>query len=67
MLLLPHQPPGHPPWLLHLSFTSVRQLTDTVGAFIDGWNDHSRPSAWTKNADEILGKIQQAKTKKRLL
>lgn len=22
------------------SFTSVRQLTDTIGAFIDHWNDH---------------------------
>src|ERR1022692_3082552 len=45
------------------SFTSVRQLTETIGTFIDHWNDHPRPFAWTKDADEILGKIQQAKTK----
>lgn len=45
------------------SFTSVRQLTDTIGAFIDTWNDHPRPFAWTKDADEILGKIQRAKAK----
>jgi len=45
------------------SFTSVRQLTDTISAFIDQWNDHARPFAWTKDADEILGKIERAKTK----
>ena len=45
------------------SFTSVRQLTDTIGAFIDHWNDHPHPFAWTKDADEILDKISRAKTK----
>ena len=45
------------------SYTSVRQLTQTIGAFIDSWNDHPRPFAWTKDADEILGKIHRAKTK----
>jgi transposase len=45
------------------SFTSVRQLTDTIDAFIDQWNDHARPFAWTKDAHEILGKIERAKTK----
>ena len=49
------------------SFTSVRQLTDTIGAFIDGWNDHPHPFAWTKDADEILTKIGRAKTKRTLL
>jgi len=45
------------------SFTSVRQLTHTIGAFIDNWNDHPRPFAWTKDADEILASINRAKTK----
>jgi transposase len=45
------------------SCTSVRQLTATIGAFIDHWNDHPRPFAWTKDAEEILGKIRRAKTK----
>ena len=45
------------------SYTSVRQLTQTIGAFIDGWNDHPQPFAWTKDADGILSKIQRAKTK----
>ena len=45
------------------SFTSVRQLTDTIGAFIDDWNDYPRPFAWTKDAEEILASIRRAKTK----
>jgi transposase len=45
------------------SFTSVRQLTDAIGAFIDQWNDHPHPFAWTKDADEILASISAARTK----
>jgi len=45
------------------SFTSVKQLVATIGAFIDHWNDHPRPFTWTKDADEILASIQRAKTK----
>ena len=45
------------------SFTSVKELTSAIGAFIDSWNEHPRPFAWTKDADEILGKIQRAKAK----
>jgi transposase len=45
------------------SFTSVKELTTAIGAFIDSWNEHPVPFAWTKDADEILGKIERAKTK----
>ena len=45
------------------TFTSVKELTAAIGAFIDHWNDHPHPFAWTKDADEILSKIQRAKTK----
>ena len=45
------------------SFTSVKELTAAIGAFIDHWNDHPRPFAWTKDADEILAKIKRAKTR----
>ena len=45
------------------SFTSVKELTTTIGAFIDSWNEHPVPFAWTKDADTILGKIKRAKTK----
>jgi hypothetical protein len=49
------------------SFTSVRQLTNTIGAFIDSWNDHPHPFAWTKDADEILASINRANTKTNVL
>jgi len=45
------------------SFTSVRELTVAIGAFIDCWNDRPRPFTWTKDADEILAKIERAKAK----
>ena len=45
------------------SFRSVRELIAAIGAFIDHWNEHPRPFAWTKDADEILTSINHAKTK----
>jgi transposase len=45
------------------SFTSVKELTATIWTFIDSWNDHPRPFAWTKDADTILASIERAKTK----
>jgi hypothetical protein len=45
------------------TFTSARELTATIGALTDGWNDHPRPFTWTKDADEILASIQRATTK----
>jgi hypothetical protein len=47
------------------SFTSVKELTATIGAFIDNWNDHPRPFTWTEDADEILRTINRAKTNER--
>jgi transposase len=41
-------------------FTCVKELVATIGAFIDHWNDHPRPFAWIKDADEILGGKQNA-------
>jgi hypothetical protein len=49
------------------SFTSVKELVATIGAFIDHWNDHPHPFAWTKDADDILAGIQRAKTKANVL
>jgi transposase len=49
------------------TFTSVKELTAAIGTFIDHWNDHPRPFAWTKDADEILASIKRAKTKANVL
>lgn len=46
------------------SFHSVRDLVDTIGTFIDGWNDRCHPFTWTKDADTILTKAKRSpKTK----
>src|SRR5262249_41717720 len=45
------------------SFTSVKELTAAIGAFTGSWNEHPRPFAWTKDAEEILASIKRAKTK----
>ena len=44
------------------TFTSVKELTAAIGAFIDNWNDHPRPFTWTKDADQILASIHRATT-----
>jgi transposase len=43
------------------SFTSVKELTAAIGAFIDHWNDHPRPFA--KDADKILASINARRLK----
>jgi hypothetical protein len=45
------------------TFSSVKELTAAIGAFTDRWNEHPRPFSWTKDADEILAKIERAKAK----
>ena len=40
------------------SFTSVKELTAAIGAFIDSWNQHEIPFTWTKDPDEILASIK---------
>ena len=39
------------------SFTSVKDLTDAITTFIDGWNERCHPFTWTKTADEILDRL----------
>jgi hypothetical protein len=43
---------------------AVRGRAET---FIDSWNDHPHPFAWTKDADRTLASIDQAKTKTSVL
>ena len=45
------------------SFTSAKELAAVIGRLIDSWNEHPRPFAWTKDADEILASINRAKTR----
>ena len=48
------------------SYTSVRELTTAIGAFIDSWNEHPVPFAWTKDADELLAKVRPSKSDRQL-
>ena len=48
------------------SFSSVRDLTGKIKAFITGWNDRKHPFIWTKPADEILTKINRKRNMSRL-
>jgi hypothetical protein len=43
------------------TFRSVKDLTATIGTFIDAYNDRCEPFAWTKDADELLAKIKPSK------
>jgi transposase len=45
------------------SFTSVKELTAAIGAFIGSWNELAIPFTWTKDAGKILDSIKRAKTK----
>jgi hypothetical protein len=38
------------------SFVSVRELTQAIRGFIDGWNQRCQPFVWTKDADTIIAK-----------
>jgi hypothetical protein len=60
---LDHHPPGHPP----RSFRSVKELTTAIGAFIDTWNQHPSRSPGSRDADQILAKIDRAKTEAKVL
>jgi putative transposase len=39
------------------SFTSARQLTMRIDAFVQAYNERARPFAWTATADTILAKL----------
>jgi transposase len=40
-------------------FTSVEELVSAIGRFCDGWNQRCRPFGWTKDADQILAKLNR--------
>ena len=41
------------------TFTSVRDLTGKIRAFITGWNRRTHPFIWTKPADQILTSVDR--------
>jgi hypothetical protein len=44
------------------TFGSVRELTQAITAFIDGWNERCQPFIWTKDPDTIIAKAHRQPT-----
>ena len=44
------------------TFRNVRELTDKIRAFINGWNPRAHPFVWTKTAEQILKKADRPTT-----
>jgi hypothetical protein len=44
-------------WLRRGSHRSVAELTASIQAWVDTWNQHPRPFVWTRTTDEILDTI----------
>jgi transposase len=44
------------------SFESVRELTAAIKEYIKTWNKSGRSFTWTKKPDEIIAKINKAKS-----
>ncbi|WP_088287946.1 IS630 family transposase [Kineosporia sp. A_224] len=41
------------------SCRSVRGLTTTIRAYLDGWNERAHPFTWTKTADDVLKTVNR--------
>jgi transposase len=44
-------------WLRRGTHRSVTELTESIQAWVDTWNENPRPFVWTKTGDEILDTI----------
>jgi transposase len=40
-------------------FASVQELVTAIRRFCDAWNQRCHPFAWTKDADQILAKLDR--------
>jgi hypothetical protein len=43
-------------------FGSVQELVAAIGRFCDGWNQRCQPFTWTKDANQILAKLNRQAT-----
>ncbi|MBA4159798.1 MAG: transposase [Gemmatimonadetes bacterium] len=47
--------------LKRLAVTSVSELEDTTGRYIEARNRHPRPFTWTASVKEIIAKVERGK------
>jgi transposase len=45
------------------AFVSVQDLIQTIEAFLAAWNEHPKPFVWTAKVEDILAKIERARSK----
>jgi hypothetical protein len=57
-VFLDHSAPG----LRRGDFASVEDLVAAIGRFCDGWNQRCQPFAWSKDADQILARLNRQTT-----
>jgi transposase len=43
-------------------FASVEELVAAIGRFCDGWNQRCQPFAWSKDAEQIVGRLKRQTT-----
>jgi transposase len=43
------------------TFTSVDELVDAIGLWVEGWNENPHPFVWRKTADEIVTKVKRGR------
>jgi transposase len=43
------------------TFTSVDELVDAIGLWVEGWNEDPHPFVWRKTADEIVTKVKRGR------
>ena len=41
------------------TFVSVADIEAAITTYIDAYNDRAKPFAWTKTADQLIGKIKR--------
>jgi hypothetical protein len=49
--------------LKKMTFSSVAQLEDEIGIWIENWNEDPQPFIWKKPADETIAKVQRGRSK----
>jgi transposase len=43
-------------------FASIQELVAAIGRFCDSWNQRCQPFRWTKDADQVLAKLNRGHT-----
>jgi hypothetical protein len=45
------------------TFVSMPDLVQAIEAFLAGWNENPQPFVWTAKVEDIIAKLERARTK----